>query len=135
MRTIILKKCILIAIIISIPLTAGSQERISIPRILGEMKFDGLIDDLCWQNVSPLPMVMHTPVFGNQPSEKTEVLICYDNTYLYIGARLYDSDPAKMLISSKKRDESEVVSEELMLILTHSMTRRMALVLQPHLLD
>jgi hypothetical protein len=116
MRTIILKKCILIAIIISIPLTAWSQERMSVPRIQGEMKFDGLVDDPCWQNVLPLPMVMHTPVFGNQPSEKTEVMICYDNTYLYVGARLWDSNPSKMLISSKKRDESEVVSEELMLI-------------------
>ena len=116
MRINRLKKCTLIAIIISIPLIAASQERISIPRIKGELKFDGLIDDPCWQNVLPLQMVMHTPVFGNQPSEKTEVMICYDNTYLYVGARLYDSNPSKMLISSKKRDESEVVSEELMLI-------------------
>ena len=75
MRINRLKKCTLIAIIISIPLIAASQERISIPRIKGELKFDGLIDDPCWQNVLPLQMVMHTPVFGNQPSEKTEVRI------------------------------------------------------------
>ena len=64
----------------------------------------------------PLTMVMHTPTFGNQPTEKSEVMICYDNTYLYIGARLYDSNPSEMLISSKKRDESAVLSEQLMLI-------------------
>jgi hypothetical protein len=39
-----------------------------------------------------------------------------DNNYLYVGARLYDSNSSEMLISSKKRDESEVASEQLMLI-------------------
>ncbi|MCX6255561.1 MAG: DUF5916 domain-containing protein [Bacteroidia bacterium] len=93
-----------------------SQERLTIPKIQGEFKFDGTVDDACWQNIEPLQMVMHTPTFGNQPTEKSEIMICYDNSYLYIGARLYDSNPSDMLISSKKRDESEVASEELMLI-------------------
>ena len=93
-----------------------SQEQISIPRIDGELRFDGNIDDACWQNVRPLTMVMHTPTFGNPTTEKSEIMICYDNTYLYVGARLFDSRPGEMLISSKKRDESEVASEELMLI-------------------
>jgi hypothetical protein len=93
-----------------------AQEQVSIDRIDGELKFDGIVDDECWKNIQPLSMLMHTPTFGNATSEKSEVMICYDNTYLYIGARLYDSYASKMLISSKKRDESEVASEELMLI-------------------
>ncbi len=93
-----------------------SQEQISIPRIDGELRFDGSVDDACWQNVRPLTMVMHTPTFGNPTTEKSEIMICYDNTYLYVGARLFDSKAGEMLISSKKRDESEVASEELMLI-------------------
>jgi len=93
-----------------------SQEQVSIPRIEGEFKFDGIVDDACWQNVKPVTMVMHIPTFGNQPSEKSEVMLVYDNTYLYIGARLYDSHPSEMLISSKKRDESQVAGEQLMLL-------------------
>jgi hypothetical protein len=116
MEAAIFKKYILYAIIILTPLAARSQERITIPEIQGENKFDGFINDACWQNIQPLPMVMHTPTFGNQPTEKSEVMICYDNTYLYVGARLFDSNPSDMLISSKKRDESEVSSEEFMLI-------------------
>ena len=95
---------------------AYSQEQVSISRIAGEFKFDGIVNDACWQNTKPLSMVMHTPTFGNRPTEKSEIMICYDNSYLYIGARLFDSEPSKMLISSKKRDEMEVSSEELMLI-------------------
>ena len=82
-----------------------AQENLTIPKIEGEFKFDGVVDDACWQNIAPLPMVMHTPVFGNQPTEKSEVMIGYDNTYIYIGARLYDSEASNMLVTSKKRDE------------------------------
>jgi hypothetical protein len=93
-----------------------AQGQVSISGIKGDFKFDGIVDDPCWQNARPLQMVMHTPNFGNQPTEKSEIMICYDNAYLYIGARLFDRNPAEMLISSKKRDESQVASEQLMLI-------------------
>jgi hypothetical protein len=84
---------------------ANAQESLTIPKIQGEFKFDGVVNDACWQNLQPLPMVMHTPVFGNPPTEKSEVMIGYDNTYIYVGARLYDSEAANMLVTSKKRDE------------------------------
>ncbi|TAL63467.1 MAG: hypothetical protein EPN88_12245 [Bacteroidetes bacterium] len=116
MKSSLIKKYILFLVIILASITARSQERITIPRIQGDFKFDGTVDDECWQNIQPLQMVMHIPTFGNQPSEKSEVMICYDNTNIYVGARLFDSDPTNMLISSKKRDEQEVASEELMLI-------------------
>ncbi len=93
-----------------------SQNQVTIPRINGEVKFDGVVNDACWDNVQPLEMVMHTPTFGLQPTEKSQIMVCYDNAYLYIGARLFDSNSSDMLVSSKKRDESEVSSEELMLI-------------------
>jgi hypothetical protein len=84
---------------------ALSQETMTIPKIQGEFKFDGVVDDACWQNIQPLTMVMHTPVFGNQPTEKSKVMVCYDNTYIYVGARLFDSEASNMLVTSKKRDE------------------------------
>jgi hypothetical protein len=116
MREANYKKFILFVIIVLANLESYSQVQIVIPRLSGEIKFDGLVDDASWQNIKPLQLVMHTPTFGNQPTEKSEVMICYDNTYLYVGARLFDSNAANMLVSSKKRDESEVSSEELMFI-------------------
>jgi hypothetical protein len=89
----------------------------SISRINGDFKFDGIVDDQCWENVAPVQMVQHTPVFGEDPSEKSEVMICYDDQYLYLGARLFDSNPEDMRAASKKRDESQVISETLMLII------------------
>jgi hypothetical protein len=101
----ILKKTIILVLFVLSNITSHAQELFLIPRIQGEIKFDGTVNDQCWQNIQPLQMVMHTPTFGNQPTEKSEVLICYDNTFIYVGARLFDSNASKMLVTSKKRDE------------------------------
>lgn len=105
MKTAILKRCILLLIFISSVFSADAQELFTIPRIKGEIKFDGIVNDQCWLDLKPVEIVMHTPTFGNEPTEKSEVFICYDNTYIYVGARLFDSEASSMLITSKKRDE------------------------------
>ncbi len=104
MKSYILKIFILVAMLHSANM-AQSQDILPIPKKQGEFRFDGLVDDACWDNVPLLPMTMHTPVFGNQPSEKSEVMVCYDNAFIYVGARLYDSNASAMLVTSKKRDE------------------------------
>jgi len=97
-------------------ISVQAQDLVSIPRIQGEIRFDGTVNDPCWQNIEPFPMVMHTPIFGNQPTEKSEVMICYDDTYIYVGARLFDSEATKMLITSKKRDEGSNSNESLSIV-------------------
>jgi hypothetical protein len=116
MKTTILKKSVLLLGVIFSMMSMKAQELVSISRIDGEIKFDGKVDDQSWQNIKPLDMVMHTPTFGAQPTEKSEVMICYDNTYIYVGARLFDSEASKMLVTSKKRDESSNSNESLSLI-------------------
>ena len=73
-------------------------------RLKGTIKLDGLSNEPAWQNLKPFPVYMHTPVFGAEPSEKTEFLIAYDNNYIYVAGRMYDREPDKILASSKKRD-------------------------------
>lgn len=116
MKTTILKKFLFLAVIIFSMISVQAQDLVSIPRIQGEIRFDGTVNDPCWQNIEPLPMVMHTPIFGNQPTEKSEVMICYDDTYIYVGARLFDSEATKMLITSKKRDEGSNSNESLSIV-------------------
>ena len=52
-------------------------EHYNISRIKGKIKLDGVSDEPAWQDVTPLPLVMHTPNFGKAPTEKTEILIAY----------------------------------------------------------
>jgi len=116
MRTSVLKGLLLLAIIISIALETKSQNLVSISRLQGEVKFDGIVNDQCWEGITPLKMVMHTPVFGNNPTETSEVMLVYDNTYIYVGARLLDSDAASMLVTSKKRDEASNSNESFSIV-------------------
>ncbi|UCH97837.1 MAG: carbohydrate binding family 9 domain-containing protein, partial [Candidatus Aminicenantes bacterium] len=73
-------------------------------RINGVVKLDGLSDEPAWKDLQPLPMVMHIPHLGKEPTEKTELLVAYDNEFLYVAGRLYETDPAKILATSKQRD-------------------------------
>jgi hypothetical protein len=74
-------------------------------RINGKVKLDGLSDETAWQGIKPLPLVMQTPNFGKTPSEKTEIFVAYDEDYLYLAGRMYDSQPDKARGTSKKRDD------------------------------
>ncbi len=111
MKTQFFKHFLLTAIIIIMAISVSAQARITIPELRGEIRFDGAVNDDAWNNIEPLTMVMHTPTFGNEPTEKTEIMICYNETYLYIGARLFDSEASKMLVTSKKRDEESNSNE------------------------
>ncbi len=75
-----------------------------IPLIRGSFKLDGIVDDACWNNLSPVPLVMHIPTFGNQPTEKSDVFICHDNEYVYVGGRFFDKEAGKINVSSRMRD-------------------------------
>lgn len=80
------------------------RELVIIPEINGKFSFDGRVDDPCWDNLTPLPLVMHWPTFGNQPTEKTQIYMCHDNTYIYFAGRFYDREADKINVSSKMRD-------------------------------
>lgn len=76
-----------------------------IPELQGSINFDGIIDDPCWDSLSPLPLVMHIPTFGIQPTEYSEVYVCHDKEYIYLAGRFSDSEADKINISSRVRDQ------------------------------
>lgn len=76
-----------------------------IPRIKGKVELDGLSDEAAWEGIEPLPVIQQTPVFGKEPSERTEILLGFDDDYLYIAGRLSDSEPSKIQAPSRKRDD------------------------------
>ncbi len=84
-----------------------SEIPIVIPRLGAPVAFDGYCDEAAWQNIQPLPMIMMQPDFGFPPSEKTEVLIGFDDKFLWVAGRLFDREPDKIQAPSKKRDYME----------------------------
>jgi hypothetical protein len=88
-----------------------AKEPLIIPRISGPVTLDGLSNEDAWKDIRPLPLIMFLPNYRNPPSEKTEILIGFDDDYLYVAARLYDREPAKIQAPSKKRDYFESNTE------------------------
>ena len=81
-----------------------SQEPLKIKKITGGINFDGIPDEKIWQEVTPLPLVMHVPVYGIEPTEKTIERIAYDDENLYLSGIFYYTDPGMIRAVSKKRD-------------------------------
>lgn len=77
---------------------------IEIPRLESIITFDGIPDEDAWNQAKTLPLVMQMPTFGKDPTEKSDVLIGYDDNYLYLAGRLYETEPGKVMANSKKRD-------------------------------
>jgi hypothetical protein len=87
------------------------QDQLVLPRINGTVTLDGLSDEPAWEGIEPFPVVMHMPNFGAKPSERTEILVAYDENFLYVAGRLYDREPSKIQANSKERDSGDPSSE------------------------
>lgn len=85
--------------------TSDTLKKYSATRISVPVKIDGKLDEDAWKNIQPISdFVMARPIEGGTPTEKTEVKILYDNTAIYIGAMMYDSQPDSILHEMGLRD-------------------------------
>ena len=82
------------------------QGVVKLNRISAPVEFDGVPDEDAWASASLFPLIMFRPVFGAEPTEKSEVRIGYDDEFLWVGASLYMTDASKIQEVSKKRDEA-----------------------------
>jgi hypothetical protein len=84
--------------------TPDLKDALIIKKLTLPLNFDGITDDEAWKVIEPLKIIMHSPVFGKEPSEKTDTRIAFDDKYLYVASRMY-YDKAEMIKSvSLKRD-------------------------------
>ncbi len=79
---------------------------ISIPRMSGSPKIDGVLDYPFWEKeaLKIEGFLQFSPVEKGTPSQKTEAYIGFDRQNLYIAFRCYDTDPNKIRASITKRD-------------------------------
>jgi hypothetical protein len=61
--------------------------------------------------------LQHEPLEGQPPSERTEIRILYDRSAVYIGARMFDSDPAGILLGENRRDANLKDADALLIVL------------------
>jgi hypothetical protein len=66
---------------------------------------DGVLDDPIWTKVDPITdFIQKDPQEGGQPSDRTEVRLIYDDKALYVGARMYSSNPRAIRRAVTRRD-------------------------------
>jgi hypothetical protein len=84
----------------------------------GTVQIDGRLDEEAWdQAVAITDFVQKEPVEGAPPSEPTEVRIVYDNSAVYIGARMHDRGHAGIQAPLGRRDDIEDQAEYLLVSL------------------
>ena len=76
-----------------------------IQRIQGPIELDGVVDEPAWEEIDPLPMTMHAPTFGIPGTEFTEVRVAYDDEYLYVSGKMFDSEPSGIRTNTLFRNQ------------------------------
>ncbi len=87
------------------PLQSSPDSPITIPRLSGEIVLDGVVDEAAWDELAPFEMTMYQPNFGGALTERTEVWVAHDDSYLYVAGRMWDSDPDGIRTGTFYRDQ------------------------------
>lgn len=85
--------------------TPPPQKKMPAVRADEEIKIDGVLSEAAWQREGRSDFLQSDPHDGENPSERTEVWVAYDDNAIYIAARLYDSEPDKITRRLGRRDE------------------------------
>ena len=78
------------------------------------IRIDGRMDEEAWATARVLTdFIQSEPDGGSPASERTEVRFTYDRNYLYVGAEMFDRDPAGIVPGGLERDSPGILFEEM----------------------
>ena len=79
---------------------------VSAARRTGSVQVDGRLDEPAWQAATPVTQFIQLdPAEGQPATERTEARILVDDDAIYVGMRLFDSDPGAIQAQLARRDE------------------------------
>jgi hypothetical protein len=85
----------------------GPLPTIQAARLTGTIHVDGRLDEAAWNAATPATeFTQLDPDEGKPASERTEVRVLIGEDALYVGARLYDSEPKKIRAKLARRDDA-----------------------------
>jgi hypothetical protein len=74
-------------------------------RLQAPIVLDGRLDEDVWKSPNPATdFVQKDPDEGQPATEKTEIRIAYDDEAIYVGARMFDSQPSRIVRRLSRRD-------------------------------
>ncbi len=104
---------------------ANARRELPALRITEGIRVDGILDDEAWRRAAVAKDFMQSePREGQAATEGTEVMIAFDAQYLYIGARMRDSDPAREIVNDIRKDFREDDQDDFEVIIDTFRDRR-----------
>ncbi len=71
----------------------------------GAIRLDGRFDEPVWTEAQPVDgFTQQSPNDGQPATERTEVRVAYDADALYVAARMFDTEPARIVAELGRRD-------------------------------
>jgi hypothetical protein len=87
-------------------------------RLQGAFTLDGSLSESVYETVAPLTgFVQQEPLEGEPATEKTEVWLFFDDSHIYVGARLYESEPSRRVMSEMRRDAFNLYNNDHLAVL------------------
>lgn len=93
----------------------------------GAIRVDGRLDEEVWGSALPVDdFLQKEPVEGAAPTDRTEIRFAFDETALYVGARMYSSGGAAGIQAPLDRRDGRAQAEYILLSLDTFLDRRTA---------
>jgi Domain of unknown function (DUF5916) len=82
-------------------------------RVPSPLKFDGVLDEPFYRDAPSFgDFIQQEPHEGQPATEKTEVWVFYDRDYLYVSARLWESEPGHRVSTEMRRDANNLYTDD-----------------------
>lgn len=96
-------------------------------RATGPISLDGVLNEAAWQTAPVIrDFTQSYPKAGAPPTDSTQVRVLYDNNALYVGVRMFDSEPGKIAAQLARRDATGIYSDWVHLVIGTYHDRRTA---------
>ena len=102
----------LIIIIFATAITTGKSKRLGenievvAQKYENGIKIDGILSESIYGKTPVSGFTQKNPVEGAKSTQKTEVWVAYDESALYVGARMFDTHPDSIIGLLSRRDDS-----------------------------
>ena len=92
---------------------AGSDRVITATRITKPLAIDGRFDDEAYTTVQPWgDFIQQDPREGQPATELTDLWVMFDDTYLYLAGKCYDSHPEREISTELRHDSSQIFQND-----------------------
>lgn len=102
-----MKKLVFLSLFLSVFFGYSQKKALQAKSISQNISIDGKLDENAWENAAIASDFITLEPDNGKPvpeGKKTEVKILYDNDAIYIGAKMFDDEPDKILKEISQRD-------------------------------